>query len=179
MISAGKYIGRARSETLCFGHSRSGSEQVAMNFEILNEGFEGQSVAWYGSLATEGRNGKKPAIEIAMRQLRDAGWTGDSLTDPTGLGSVEVDLDIKYETYQGKESMRVFVMPKDGYTVKMESPIQGRELAALNARLKGAILASKRPVAKQPAKPATRAPTHEIRKADGYAPIENEDDVPF
>jgi len=52
-LQAGKYIGRARAESLQFGYAKSGSEQVALTIDLLNEGCEGQSVTFFGSFASE------------------------------------------------------------------------------------------------------------------------------
>ena len=172
-------MGRAKPETMIFGHAKSGTEQVAMNFEILNEGFEGQSVGWYGSFVGG-------ATAVTLRQLRDAGWTGESLTDTVGLGDVEVELDVRFEEYEGKERMKVNIWPKGGFAVKMDKPIVGGALSALDARLKGAILQSKRPAAgaagpppawKAPARPAAPAARPPAQTWDGTGADPN--DEPF
>lgn len=161
-IQAGRYTGRAKPETLIFGYAKNGGEQVAMNIEIISEGFEGQSVGWYGSFA-----GK--AAPITLRQLRDAGWTGDSLTDASGLGSVDVDLDVRFEEYEGKDRMKVAIYPVGGFVVKMDRPIAGKDLAAFDARMRGAILQSKRPAANgaRSAAPGWSAPSQRPAPAAG------------
>ncbi len=132
-IQAGRYIGRAAGVPQ-MGESKNGSPQIGVMIELLDEEervFD--TVNFYGSL-TGG------ATPITLRMLRDLGWTGDSLEDWTGLGTVKADVDIAYETWEGKDRMKVQIRAAG---VRMANPMDDRRRAALNAQLKGAILLSK------------------------------------
>ena len=164
MISPGRYVARAKPETLQFGFAKTGTEQCVLGFDLLNEGFEGRVVTWFGPLTDK-------AAEFTVRTLRDAGWIGDSLTDGKWDPSVEVALVAKTHVYQGEEKIDISIYPIGGTTIRVDRPIEGRALKALDAKFKGLIAASKRP-----ARPTS---THERAKADGYAPPQKDDDLPF
>lgn len=138
-IQAGRYVGKAVG-TLAFSEDKNGGERVGLRFELLNEGYEGRTVIWRNGITTE------VGIDIMMKTLRNAGWTGDDLTacgPDTGLGSKEVELAVYYEQYQGKQQMQVQVFALGGGTIfKEDKLLDERRVAALNARLKGAIIKS-------------------------------------
>jgi hypothetical protein len=171
-IPAGRYICRARPESLIFGAASTNAPQVAIELDIMNEGFEGETIGWYGVL-TGG------ATEITLRELRAAGWLGQDFNDPHGLGSVEVEAVIKYEPKpgDGKLRMKVELYPSGGSRVKMEKPIQGAELRALSASLKGEILASMKhaPPARKATATAASGPSRGPGGWDGQGADPNDD----
>jgi hypothetical protein len=183
-LQEGTYKARAIPESMKFGYAGSGTEQVGMNFEITEEGFAGARVGWYGSFAGE-------AEEITLRQLRDAGWQGRSLTDTTGLGAVECEVRVYYEEWQGKTRMKVSVQPMGGLGVRMDKPLDDKALRMLDARLKAKIAASARaapggaapaPFTPPPAKPApVTRPAAPAQEWDGTGPDPNagDDDLPY
>jgi len=140
-IPAGRYTGRAVK--MAFG-GKPGNERIGVRFELLNEGFQGRYVIWYQGLTNE------TGIDIAMRGLRDAGWTGDDLATvgpETGLGSTEVELGVSYREYEGRPQMDVKVFAMGGGAIfKEDKSLDERSISALAARLKGAVIKSKRPV---------------------------------
>ncbi len=144
-IPVGRYVGRAVGRAQFGG--KPGSEQMGVRFELLNEGFERRTVIWYQNIAATNPTG----MEIAVRGLRDAGWTGDDITEAnadTGLGSVEVDLAISYREWEGKQKMEVRVFGIGGGAMfKEENALDERSLASLAARMKGLALKFK-PVGK-------------------------------
>lgn len=144
-IPAGRYVGRARPEIYVVP-TGSGSPQVALDVDLLNDGYEDVTVGWYGSLSGG-------AVPITMRQLRAAGWTGDSFKDPAGIGSVEVDVAIKYEEYQGEQKMKVAIWAKGSGGVRKDKRLVGTELDALDRQFRGDIIRSK---SEGGAKPQTR-----------------------
>lgn len=170
-IEAGSYVGKAVPGSLQVGEANNGSPQVGCRIDILNEGYEGEQVTFYGSL-----NGG--AIPITLRMLRDLGWAGDSLDDQTGLGDVEARIRVYYEDYQGEQKQKVQVSGGQF----MKKPLEGGALAALNARLKGEIAKSKAGKGGT-AKPAGWAPPP--RQAPGQwdgqgaEPKGDDDKIPF
>lgn len=137
-IPAGRYVGRAVG-CAQFG-GRTGSEQMGVRFELLNEGFERRTVIWYQNIAASNPTG----MEIAVRGLRDAGWAGDDIAEAnesTGLGSVDVDLAISYREWDGKQKMDVRVFGIGGGAMfKEENALDERAMSALTARMKGLAL---------------------------------------
>ncbi len=142
-LQAGTYPGRAIGvmvdgrQYVRFGYSEKGNEQIAVDLELLADGYEGTIVTWFGSFANE------KAIEITMRTLRALGWQCDNLTVLEGLGSTEVDIKIGYEDYQGRERMRVEVWPVNRGGAKMKKKLEGKALHDFADRMKGYAVRSR------------------------------------
>jgi hypothetical protein len=115
------------------------STRVAVTVDILNDGYEGRAVTWFGTFGAS-----EKADDFAIRSLRDMGWTGTSLDDFTGLGSVDVDVVVSYREYQGKQRMDVTVWKPRGEGFVFDTPPDPGAMAALGARLKGKLVASAR-----------------------------------
>lgn len=137
-IPAGRYLARAAGRAQFGG--RPGAERMGVRFRLLNEGFEGRAVNWYQGLGANNPIGQ----EIAVRGLRDAGWTGDDITaadEDTGLGSVDVELAISHREYEGKTQLEVKVFGIGGGAMfKEDAALDERGLSALSARMKGLAL---------------------------------------
>ncbi len=140
---AGRYS-RARGAGIpVVGPSGNGSPQLGVMIELLDDdGIVFDTLNAYWSL----QGGAAPITAKSMRLL---GWTGTSLGDWTGFGTTEVAAVVKYEEWEGKEKQKVDVWPINGSgftSVKMEKQLEGRDLAALNAKLKGVFLQARRGV---------------------------------
>ena len=105
----GKY--RARAVDSGLGKAKTGTEQVAVNFELIGDGAEkGLHITWYGYFTDK-------AYEMAVKALRACGWQGSDPTEldsfaASGLGANEVELDIEQETStdpQGQSTTRARV----------------------------------------------------------------------
>jgi len=113
---------------------------MGVRFQLLNEGFEGRTVVWYQGLGSNNPTG----MEIGVRGLRDAGWTGVDITEAnadTGLGSVDVELAISYREWEGKSQTEVKVFCIGGGAMfKEDTVLDERGLASLAARMRGFAL---------------------------------------
>ncbi len=167
-IPAGRYVARAVGRAQFGG--KVGSEQMGVRFQILNEGFEGRTAIWYQNIAASNPTG----MEIAVRGLRDAGWSGEEIAEAsadTGLGSVDVDLVISYRMWEGKEKMEVRVYGAGGGAMfKADTALDERGLTALNARMKGLALKFK-PVGKI----AASAPAPSFLSRPSQRPVPHDD----
>ncbi len=147
-LTNGTFRARAGKHELCL--SSKGNDQIAVKFEITEEGYEGQSITRFFSFTDA-------AQKYSLEALRLCGWTGDDLSaDPLpGLGDTEVLLVLEYETYEGKEHLRVkYVNALDGgLNVKGMDPAAKKKFAA---RMKGAAIASRQAV-NGTAKPAPKS----------------------
>src|ERR1700736_383965 len=102
----GYYRGRATGAVL--DHTKEGKPCIVVDFEVLEEGYEGQHIPWYGYFTDA-------SVDRTMDSLRYCGWNGDDLSvfagdQPVmveGLNSQEVSLDIAVETYEGKTRSKV------------------------------------------------------------------------
>ncbi len=171
-IVAGKYLAKCTGEgNVQFGYTKNGHEQIVIDFELLNEGYEGQRVQWFGTFANE------KSIEIAVKSLRACGWQGDNLTDLRGIDQNEVELDIGFEDFDGKRRMKVRWVNRPGSGRVVLKEVMGeREKQALAKRLRGAILALREPgsAAKGPA-PTRGAPAGKPQREPG----DDSDQIPF
>jgi hypothetical protein len=169
-IVAGKFLAKCTGEKdVQFGYTKNNHEQIALEFELLNEGYEGQRVQWFGTFANE------KSIEIAVKALRACGWQGDNLTDLSGIDQNEVELDIGYEEYLGKRHLRVRWVNRPGSGRVVLKEVMGEhEKKAMAQRLRGAIMALREPgsAAQRPAQ-SRGAPAGKPQRQPG------EDEIPF
>jgi len=73
MIPKGTY--RARATEAEFGFTNTGTEQVAVLFEVVEDGeFQGERITWFGFFTDA-------TSERTIQALRVCGWAGDDLGD--------------------------------------------------------------------------------------------------
>jgi hypothetical protein len=155
MIADGVY--RARAIQGALGQASTGSDQVAVEFEILTEGLEGQHITWFGYFTDA-------TWERTVEALRTCGWQGDDLSDLTGLGASEVDLVIEQEEYNGKYSAKVKWINKPG-GMSLKAPMSPERAQQFASEMKGRILSLKKngttkPAAKSAAGRTVEPPPH-------------------
>ena len=78
--------------------------------------------------------GKAP--EYSMKKLRMLGWTGDDVTELTGIGANEVDVRVYEETYDGKTQLKCEIVYGGG-AFKFKSQLDDRGKKAFAAQLRG------------------------------------------
>jgi hypothetical protein len=160
-IQPGRYIARATGpQDVQFGRANTGTEQIAVLFEITDERAAGERITWIGNFAND------QAIEITCRDLRTAGWSTDNITDLAGLGEVEVELVIAHEADRNDPSKtypRVkYINPPGGGRFKFKDTLGEGEQVALADRIKGYAVASR-----QAAAPATKTATRATPQRNG------------
>lgn len=169
---------RARAVDAQLGETSSGKEQVAISFQLLHPGFEGQHLAYYGSFSER-------ALPITLKALRACGWVGNDLADLTGIGSSEVNLVVEHEEYEGRIQARVRWVNSiaTGLVKKQLDPTAAKAFAA---RMRGAIAALEagsapapqaQPRPAQGARPVQRQPQPPPRMPE--PPPHTDDDMPF
>jgi hypothetical protein len=173
MLEIGEY--RARSKSAALGTTKSGKEQVAVTFDLLD--LPGQSITWYGFFS-------EAAFEIAMRGLRAAGFQGDDLSNLSSLQpGPECFLVVDHETYDGKVRAKVKFINSGEGGIPLKAQLEPDAARAFAAKMKGRIVAfDKSPDAPKATKPATKAtPTHDGPPLDvlDKQAGEQSDDIPF
>lgn len=142
---------RARAtgpQDVTFGRSSNGNDQIAVVFEITEGDRAGQRMTWTGTFTEK-------ATAITMRALRAAGWATDDLTDMSGIGDKDVDLAVGVEEYEGEVRERIrWVNEPGGGKFAFKQPVEGHDLKALAARVKGEAVASRLPAGTTHAAPA-------------------------
>ncbi len=129
-LTEGKFKARARKEPWALSESSKGTPQVTANFEITTEGYQGESMPWYGYLS-EG------AADRTIESLRYMGWKGDNLTQLDNLDANEVELVIANEEYEGKTSLRIQWVNRLGVTAAPMAADKAKVFAAaMQARIR-------------------------------------------
>jgi hypothetical protein len=162
MLEAGEY--RARAVKAALGLAKSGSEQVGVQFELLD--VSGQSITWYGSFAND------QAFEITMKGMRAAGFRGDDLADLSSLedgNTPEVTLVVVHETYQGKTQVKVKFINAGG-GLAMKTQLEGDQAKAFAARMKGRVLAFNQGAGPAPSAGGAAKPAAQQRPAPRAQP---------
>lgn len=137
MIQAGTF--KARAVEAALGFASTGSEQIAVDFVLLEGDDQGKHICWYSTF------GEK-VFARAIESLRACGWQGDDLSDLTGIDANEVHLVIEVEDdLQGQPRARVRWVNSLGGGIALKEKMNPAAAQAFAQRMKGAILASKNP----------------------------------
>lgn len=148
---------RARAINAAVGKASTGTPQIAIEFELLDEA---GGITYYGPLSDA-------AFPYTMKAIRTAGFEGDDLSDLSSLtaeDAPEVVLVIGPEEYNGKTTLKVkFINSAGGLALK--DALQGDELSAFARKMKGKIAAYDRSAGAPPR--AQRRPTPPTPQDDG------------
>lgn len=168
-IQPGKYRARAQADSVQFGESKNGTEQIAITFDLLDESDapSGQTITWIGffSEKTEART---------VESVGHCGW--DMATGPTNAPHVAdnvVELVLEDEPYEGKSYLRVKWINRIGAKFAFEKPMDQGRTGALFARIKSR--AQSKPGAVPAAQPRRLAPQRPLVDGEGTGV----DDIPF
>ncbi len=132
MIDTGRYLARAIDSQL--GFAETGTEQIAVTFEIEEGDYTGHTITWIGFLTDA-------SSEITVKALLACGWSGDDLSDLTGIDRNQVELVVEHEMYNGVKRARVKWVNRPGsggFVMKHQmSEVQKK---ALSQKMKGLIV---------------------------------------
>lgn len=129
----GKYKARAVAWELAV--TKTGKEQIAILFRLLDEHVDGREITYYGFFTDA-------TAERTMESLRICGWQTDSLLDLTGLDANEVELDIAPEEYNGEWTEKVRWVNRPGGGLRV-TPMDENAKKAFDARMKGLAVKSR------------------------------------
>lgn len=171
LIPAGQY--RARGVSAQLGFTNADKEQVAISFALLQPGFEGQHMPYYGTFSEK-------ALEHTLKALRACGWKGVDLSDLSGIDANEVVLVIEHETFEGVTRAKVKWV-NDGTAGLLKKVMDPAAAKSFAQRMRGAIATADAsrpaPGAKPAAKPVARPEPPPLTDAD--APRGGANDIPF
>ncbi len=122
-IADGTY--KAKAVDWALGETKAGKPQIAVTFQLTGEG--APRITYYGSFSDA-------AYEYTVQRLRVCGWTGDDLTQLDSIGTHEVELVIKADTYEGKTRAKVQFINRPGEGGGLKSKMteaSAREFAAV------------------------------------------------
>lgn len=104
---AGRHKARGVADSAQKGHTKNGIEQVAVDLELLE----------LGRMVTTFLFFSDAAAPYAIERLYALGWDGSDDPSFPGIDRNEVEVDIKYELYEGKEQMKVDIVTGGGRVV--------------------------------------------------------------
>lgn len=166
MLENGVY--RARASSGALGETKGGKEQVAVEFEVLDDGFHGQRITWFGYFTDK-------TTEGTLRALRTMGWRGDDLSDLGGIQDNEVSLVVEQEEYEGKWTAKVRWVNAIGGGVGLKAPLSPDKAKAFAARMRAQVLAFD----KSEGAPKPSAPRPAPRGDPREPPPHDDNDLPF
>jgi hypothetical protein len=174
ILEAGRYRAKAREWSL--GKASTGTVQLGVSFDLLDR--PGQQIAWYGFFTDK-------ALATTVKAMRAMGWQGSDPSECSenggSLDANEVSLVVEHEQDQdGQLCARVRWVNSMG-GLGMKEQLQGNDLKAFGAQLRGKILAldpsrASQHAAARPQAPA-RPPAQPQRRPE--PPPVDDGDVPF
>ena len=186
IIEAGTY--RARAVEGALGETKTGKEQIAVRFALLDPGLPQSNITWYGYFTEK-------TTESTFKALRVAGWKGQDLSDLSDLAgeTPEVDLVVEHEEGQdGTTRARVRWVNGTG-GIALGTQLAPDKAKVFAAKMRGQLAAfdkdsgaSARAVAAHaPARPAGRPSNgaaevpQEVLDAQAHEADSASDDIPF
>ncbi len=187
-LANGRYKAKARQWAL--GETGSGNPQVAVLFDLLDEGVTG-SITWYGFFSDK-------TFEHTMKGLRACGWQGSDLAElespEAGVNTNEVSLVVENKVKEivdpeTNETRQVtypevrWVNNLGGGNLSLKAPMQSDKVKAFAESMKARILAMD--LGKPPAPGAVKQPSRPVSKPASSPPpghpaaAPSEEDLPF
>lgn len=157
----GRYNARALGHA--FGQASTGNYQIGVELEVVDGEAAGERITWYGTFSEK-------SAEHTVKGLRALGWTGDNLAtlEAAGFGTKTASIVIEHEQDRdGAWRAKVaWVNPAGG--VAFKNKVEGAELVAFAASMKGTILALGG--VERQAQPNRAQPSETHRRTGGLAP---------
>ena len=129
-IEAKRYKAHAVPGSMQFGQSSKGNDQIAIDL-LLDA----------GQTVTAFLNFSEAARPYSEERLQALGWAGPGNELDEAELTREVDVDISYRDYQGKQQMDVNIVGAGG-RVKLKSTMDASQKSAFLARLTGISMAA-------------------------------------
>lgn len=160
-IPAGIHRAKAVAGSEQYGETSNHHDQIVIDLAFV-DGYRASTFLVFS----------EAAAPYSMQRLRALGWTGTNLADLTGIDTNEVDVEVRYEMYQGEEKMKVQIV--SGGTVVLKNTFDEKGKKAFAAKY--AALAKSTPAVQ----PATR-PQAKPASAPQSAPASTgtDDEIPF
>ena len=160
-IPAGTYRGKAIAGTEQYGQTSNGNDQIVLDLILTDTGEKVSTFLVFS----------EKSAPYSIDRLRALGWKGADLSNLDGIDANEVDIEVKYELYQGDQKMKVQILTGGGVVLKDKLDDKGkRAFAAKYASLaKSAPVVSSSPERQSPQRGAATPP----------AGTQGADDLPF
>lgn len=178
LYTNGKFRARAVAGSAQLGVAGTGTEQVAVQIELLEGPDKGAILPWYGFFTPA-------AEERTLESLHYLGFEGDNILDLSTVGGPDApDVIAVLEDEEGSDGevrTRVLWINKIGSGQLIKTQMAPDQQAAFAARMKGKLLAQRQksgaPASSAASKPAPRKPAR--GSMPQHAPAHTDDDIPF
>ncbi len=124
-IQAGNYRGRGIEGSEQYGTTSNGNDQVVIDLELLDIGEKVSTFLVFS----------ERAAKYSMERLRALGWSGNDLSNLSGISTNEVEVEVKYEEYQGEQKMKVQIRTNGG-RVQLQNQFDDKGRKAFAAKYK-------------------------------------------
>jgi hypothetical protein len=116
MIEEGTYTAHAVQWDWGFAGTDK-KRQIAVQFEILEGPYAGYTITWFGFFTEK-------TMQRTIESLRYCGWQDDDIIKMEGMGTLQVQIVVGHEEWEGKPRAKVrWVNRLGGGTIKLESPM--------------------------------------------------------
>ena len=122
-IAAGTYRGQAIKGSEQYGQTKNGNDQIVIDLNLLDIG---EKVSTFLVFTDK-------AAEYSLDRLRACGWKGDDLSNLDGIDANEVEVEVKYEQYNGETKMKVQIITGGG-AVKLKDQLDDKGKKAFAAK---------------------------------------------
>lgn len=174
MITSGRHAARAIDVGLATADT--GSEQIAVLFEVTEGECQGEQITWYGYFTEK-------TTKRTIESLRHCGWQGNDLAALTAEDMPnEVTLVCEDDTYNGETRVKVKWVNRLGSGLAVKARMDSSAAASFAARMKGACMAIKpsAPAAAPKPRPAQQPTQQPTRSAQAdYPENDASDEIPF
>src|ERR1700745_2665809 len=117
------------TESVQFGTTKTGTDQVLVNFEITQGPEMGHRVPWFGFFTDK-------TTKRTLQSLRAIGFNGDDLNAIVSQAlDYEVDITVEHNTYEGKTTARVGFVGGGG-GASLANQMDGKSRARFAAQMK-------------------------------------------
>jgi len=123
-IQAGTYRARAVAGSEQYGQTSKGNDQIVIDLELIDIGERVSTFLVFSDAAAK----------YSLERLRALGWSSNDLSDLSGIDANEVDVEVKYEEYQGEQKMKVQIRTGNG--VKLKDQLDDKAKKAFAAKYK-------------------------------------------
>jgi hypothetical protein len=164
-IDPGTHRGRGIAGTEQYGTTSNGNDQIVVDLDLFDIG---EKVSTFLVFSDK-------SAPYSIERLRALGWSGNDLANLTGIDQNEVSVEVKYETYQGEEKMKVQILTGGGVVLKDKLDDKGKKAFASKYK---ALAASSTPAPGAVAPAPSRHRTEKV-PADFGQSQGGSDDIPF
>lgn len=141
-LPIGNYKARAVLDTADFGVAKTGTRQIAVEFEVIEGSMQGKRITWYGYFSPTMRKDGKTVAAATIESLQNAGckFADGDITDLGGLGAADVMLVVDHDTDdKGTTRAKVQWVNKLG-GVAMANRMSDADKRAFAASMRGSVI---------------------------------------